>query len=94
MENKRKLHVVITDNESGEVMLDKQSDGIIAAIEHEKGAAAFASVNLNGFEMIKLISVACGTVNEVLENCPELQNLCEAVLKLPKEDKDKNSDSK
>lgn len=75
MENNKKMHVVITNNETGEVMLDKQSDGIIAAIEHEEGIAAFAVMDCKGLEIIKLLLTARGVCDDIAKDKPELDKM-------------------
>lgn len=98
MENKRKFHVVITNNETGEVMIDKQSNGIIAAIEHEQGTAAFVSINCDGGAFVKLLVAARGVCDDIGAKHPEIEKMAQIASLFHKactdlkEDADKNTD--
>lgn len=75
MGNKRKFHVVITNNETGEVMMDKQSNGIMAAIEHEEGFAAIVSLHCDVFSVVQLLATARGMCDDFAKDHPKLDKM-------------------
>lgn len=72
---KMPYHLTITDNETGEVMLDTDSYAIIGSVGVENGASSVGFTNCDIYELAVAVQAAEGAVAEVKRGEPKLRML-------------------
>lgn len=91
----KKWHVVITDNETGEVMEDAQSNAIIGAVEKDESVACIGFTNCNGKDLLKTLIAAKKAIKDISDKIPKeimlLAELFEKFESLPDFESDTES---
>lgn len=79
-----KLHITITDNETGKVILSKDTNAIIGAIDGgEDGTGRIVCTNCDSICLAATAAGAIQSANQAIEDLPK--HLRKAVAKLGKE---------
>lgn len=71
----RKFHVVITDNETGEVHCDTHTDAIMAGIDQGETVRGLNLTSCDAFTMASVIDVMQDVIKDNLNTHPELAGL-------------------
>lgn len=91
----KKWHVVITDNETGEVVEDAQSNAIIGAVEKNESVACIGFTNCNGKDLLRTLISAKKAIKNISDKMPKeimlLAELFEKFESLPDFDSDTES---
>ena len=91
----KKWHVVITDNETGEVVEDAQSNAIIGAVEKNESVACIGVANCNGKDLLRTLISAKKAIKNISDKMPKeimlLAELFEEFESLPDFDSDTES---
>lgn len=72
-----KFHITITNNETREILDDKDTDCIIGAYAADGGAYAIGHTSCNGGTLLGTISSVERAIDRICENSPELKMLRE-----------------
>lgn len=67
-----KFHLTITNNETGEIIRDVDTNAILAGIHTEKGACALVLTECSGADLIPTIHAAKGAVKTCIDDAPLL----------------------
>lgn len=75
MSDKKKFHITITDNATGEAMTDDDTDATIGAYDHGDAICAMGFTKCNAVMLVSVINGAQRVITELLDEHPELATL-------------------
>lgn len=76
-----KYHVKITDNETGEVIADKNYNCMIGAFGYEDGASEMAIFDCNMISILGTVEAALKAVERTCKSDPAIEFCVEKILK-------------
>lgn len=77
-EKKRKYHITLTNNETGEVFMDHDTSAILGAVQGPgDDAQGICAIDCNSLELFKTTNMAIGALKEVEAISPALYGLAE-----------------
>lgn len=76
-----KFHIVITNNETGEVIKDKNADAIIASIHTEESIDVLSVACCNGFALVETIAGLMHVLEDNKKDYPEIYKRAEKYKK-------------
>lgn len=73
----QKYKVIVTDNETGEILLQKEGNAVITSVTGRKDTSSFNVANSNVFDICSNIKGAIKSINEIYKGHPEIKKLVE-----------------